>query len=174
MGYGDLKYSTRRRASDKVLGDKASNTAKNLKYDDTKEVLLLWFINILTKSLLHLQINLQQVVVLITNNKYLAEELHKTIIKKLKKRTVYSAFKDKIWSAHSASMQSITSSIKNLDFYYVLLIFFSKYAWFVPLKNKKGATIVNVFQKIPINQPAKQRYRQTKEVDFTIVLLKNG
>ena len=54
MGYGDLKYSTRRRASDKVLGDKASNTAKNLKYDDTKEVLLLWFINILTKSLLHL------------------------------------------------------------------------------------------------------------------------
>ena len=56
-------------------------------------------------------------------------------------------------------MQSITSSIKNLDFYYVLLIFFSKYAWFVPLKNKKDATIVNVFQKIPINQPAKQRYR---------------
>ena len=85
MGYGDLKYSTRRRASDKVLRDKASNTAKNLKYDDTKEVLLLWFINILKKSLLHLQINLQQVVVLITNNKYLAEELHKTITKKLKK-----------------------------------------------------------------------------------------
>ena len=54
MGYGDLKYSTRRTASDKVLRDKASNTAKNLKYDDTKEVLLLWFINILQKSLLHL------------------------------------------------------------------------------------------------------------------------
>ena len=38
--------------------------------------------------------------------------------------------------------------IKDLDFYCVLLIFFSKYAWVVHLKDKKGITMVNTFQKI--------------------------
>ena len=28
------------------------------------------------------------------------------------------------------------------------LILFSKYAWFIPLKDKRGITIVNAFQKI--------------------------
>ena len=35
----------------------------------------------------------------------------------------------------------------DLDFYYVIDIF-SKYAWIVPLKDKKGISIVNAFQKI--------------------------
>ena len=30
----------------------------------------------------------------------------------------------------------------------MLLIFFSKYAWVIPLKDKKGVSIVNAFQKI--------------------------
>ena len=30
----------------------------------------------------------------------------------------------------------------------MLLIFFSKYAWIVPLKDKKGLSIVDAFQKI--------------------------
>ena len=34
--------------------------------------------------------------------------------------------------------------IKDLDFYYVLLIFI---AWVIPLKDKKGTTITNAFQK---------------------------
>ena len=33
MGYGDFKDLKRRRASDKILRDKAFNIAKNLKYD---------------------------------------------------------------------------------------------------------------------------------------------
>ena len=33
MSYGDFKYLARRTASDKVLSDKASNIAKNTKYD---------------------------------------------------------------------------------------------------------------------------------------------
>ena len=37
--------------------------------------------------------------------------------------------------------------MKGLDFYYVIDIF-SKYAWVVPLKDKKGISIVNAFQKI--------------------------
>ena len=37
--------------------------------------------------------------------------------------------------------------MKDLDSYYVLLKF-SKYAWVIPLKNKKGVSIVDTFQKI--------------------------
>ena len=55
MVYGDFKDIKRRTASDKILRDKAFNIAKNL----------LWFINFLIKSPLHLPINLWQVVVLL-------------------------------------------------------------------------------------------------------------
>ena len=37
--------------------------------------------------------------------------------------------------------------IKDSDFYCALLIFLAKFAWVVPLKVKKGWTIINAFQK---------------------------
>ena len=50
------------------------------------------------------------------NNKKLAEELHKPIIKKLKKRTVYSGFKDNIWGADLADIQLISKLNKGFRF----------------------------------------------------------
>ena len=41
------------------------------------------------------------------SSKELAEELHKPIIRKLKKRKVYSSFMDNIWVADLADMQLI-------------------------------------------------------------------
>ena len=38
-------------------------------------------------------------------NGQLAEESHKSILKKIKKKTVFSAFKDNIWGADLADMQ---------------------------------------------------------------------
>ena len=38
-------------------------------------------------------------------NEQLAKELHKPIIRKFKKRKVYSRFKDNIWGANLADMQ---------------------------------------------------------------------
>ena len=72
----------------------------------------------------------------------LAEELHKPIIRKFKKRKAYSTFKDNIWGADLADMQFNKDLTKDLDFYS------SKYAWVVPLKDKKGVSIVNAFQNI--------------------------
>ena len=40
-----------------------------------------------------------------TQNEQLAEELHKPIIGKLKKRKVYSEFKDNIWGVDLGYMQ---------------------------------------------------------------------
>ena len=69
MAYGDFKDLARRTASYKVLRDEAFNIAKILNMINIKEGWFLWFTNVLIKSLLHLQINLRQVVVSLIINK---------------------------------------------------------------------------------------------------------
>ena len=81
-------------------------------------------------------------------NEQLAEELHKPIIRKFKKRKVYSAFKDNIWGANLADMQLISKFNKAFKFLLCVIDIFSKYAWVVPLKDKKGVSIVDAFKKI--------------------------
>ena len=81
-------------------------------------------------------------------NEQLAKELHKPIIRKLKKRKVYSGFRDNIWGAHLADMQLISKFNKGYRFLLCVIDIFSKYAWVVPLEDKKGVSIVNAFQKI--------------------------
>ena len=44
-------------------------------------------------------------------NEYLAEELHKPVTKKFKRRKVYATFKDNIWAADVTEMESL--SFKN-------------------------------------------------------------
>ena len=118
---------------------------------DIKEDWLLWFTNFFIKSSLHLQINLQQVGVAnneIKQNLQLAEKLHKPIIINFKKRTVYSEFKGNIWGSDLADMQLISKLIKGFRFLLCVVDIFSKYAWVVSLKDKKGVSIVNTFEKI--------------------------
>ena len=45
-------------------------------------------------------------------------------------------------------MQLISKLNKGFRFLFCVIDIFSKYAWVVPLKNKKGISIVNAFQKI--------------------------
>ena len=61
---------------------------------------------------------------------------------------MYSVFKDIIWSADLADMQLISKFNKRFRFLLCIIDIFSKYAWVVPLKDKKGVSIVNAFQKI--------------------------
>ena len=81
-------------------------------------------------------------------NELLAAELHKPIIRKLKKRKVHSAFKDNIWGPDLVEMQLINKCNKGVRFLLNVIDIFSKYAWVVPLKDKKGASIVHTFQSI--------------------------
>ena len=67
----------------------------------------------------------------------LAEELHKPIIRNFKKGTVYSGFKDNIWGADLADMHLISKFNKGFRFLLCVTDIFSKYAWVVPLKDKK-------------------------------------
>ena len=86
----------------------------------------------------------------VVNNKentQLADELHKPFIRKFKKRKVYSSFKDYIWGVDLADMQLLSKYNKGYRFLLCVIGIFSKYAWLIPLKDKKGI-IVNGFQKI--------------------------
>ena len=58
---------------------------------------------------------------------------------------MYFSFKGNIWGADLADMQLISKYNKGIRF---LLCMIDKYAWVVPLKDKKGVTVVNVFQSI--------------------------
>ena len=61
---------------------------------------------------------------------------------------MYSSFKDNIWCVDLADMQLISKYNKGIRYLLCVTDLFSKYAWVVPLKDKKGATITNAFQKI--------------------------
>ena len=81
-------------------------------------------------------------------NYQIANGLHKPIIRKFKKRKVYSSFRDNIWGVDLADMQSLSKYNKGIKYLLCAIDLFSKYAWVVPLKDKKRVSIVNAFQKI--------------------------
>ena len=81
-------------------------------------------------------------------NQQLANELRKPIIKKNRKRRVYSSFKDNIWGVDLADIQLISQCNKRIRHLLWAINLVSKYAWVVPLKDKKGITIFNTFQNI--------------------------
>ena len=59
-----------------------------------------------------------------------------------------SAFKDNIWGPDLADMQLLSRYNKEIRFLLCAIDIFSKYAWVVPLKDKKGVSIVAAFQSI--------------------------
>ena len=81
MAHGDFKYLKRRTASDKVLRDKASNIAKNPKYDEYQRVLASMVYNFFDKKSTGSGVNIP-----LEFNEQLAKELHKPIIRNLKKK----------------------------------------------------------------------------------------
>ena len=81
-------------------------------------------------------------------NKELAEELHKPIIRNFNKRKVESPIIKNIWGASLADMQLITKFKIGFRFLLCVSDIYSKYAWVIPLKDKKGVSITNDFQKL--------------------------
>ena len=84
----------------------------------------------------------------IPQNEKLAEELHKPIIRKIKKGKVFLTFRNNIWGADLADMQLVSNFNKGFRFLSCVIYIFSKYAWVIHLKDKEGVSIVNGFQSI--------------------------
>ena len=141
MAYGDFKDLPKRTAADKVLRDKAFKIARDQKYDGCQRGLTSMVYKFFDK-------NSSGSGIVNKENTQLADELHKPIIRKFNKRKVHSSFKDNIWGVDLADMQLLSKFNKGFRFLLCVIDIFSKYAWVIPLKDKKGISIVNVFQII--------------------------
>ena len=150
MAYGDFKDLRKRTAADKVLRDKAFNIAKNLKYDGYQRGLASMVYKFFDKKTKDSGVTLpnKSAIKSTPQNEQLTEELHKPIIRKFKKRKVYSAFKDNIWAEDFADMQLMSKFNKGFKFLFCVIDIYSKYARVVSLKDKKRISIVNAFQSI--------------------------
>ena len=80
-------------------------------------------------------------------NYQLANELHKAIIRTFKKRKKYSSFRDNILGVDLAEMQSRGKYKKGNKYLLCKIDLFSRYGWVIPIKDKKGVSIVNAFKQ---------------------------
>ena len=140
MAHGKSKELTRRTESDKVLRDKAFKIASDSKTDGYQRGLASMVYKFFDKKSSGGAIETEP-------NYQLANELYGQIIRNFKKRKVYSSFKDNIWGVYLADMQSLSKYNKGIRDLLCAIDLFRKYTFFVPLKDKRGISIVNAFQK---------------------------
>ena len=118
----------KRTQSGKILRDKAFNIAKNPKYDGYQRGLASIVYKFFDKT------SAKGSGISNKENSELANELHKPIVRKFKKRKVYSSFKDNIWGIDLADMQLISKYNKGIRYILCVIDLFSKYAFAVLLK----------------------------------------
>ena len=141
MAYGKSKNLAKRTQSDKVLRDKTFKIASDRISDGYQRRLA---------SIVYKFIDKKSWRSGVATEPYyqLANELHKQIIRKFKRWKVYLSFRDNIWSVDLAGMQSLSKYNKGIKYLLGAIDLFSKYAWIVPLKDKRGISIVYAFQKV--------------------------
>ena len=153
MAYGKTKGLIKRTQSDKVLKNKTFKIASDPKYDGYQRGLASMIYKFFDKkskgsgiisSLANKSAN--------EPNSQQANELHKPIIRKSKKRRVYSSFRDNIWDYDLADMQSLSIYNKGIKYLLCAIDLLRKYPWFVPIKDKKRIRIVNAAKKIISNR----------------------
>ena len=140
MAYCKSKDLAKRTQSDKVLRDKAFNIASDPKYHGYQRGLASMVYKFFDKRSSWSGVDAE-------TNYQLASELHEQIIKKSKRRKVYSSFRDNIWSVNLTDMQSLSKYNKGIKYLLCAIDLFIKYAWVVPLKDKKELVLVTHFKK---------------------------
>ena len=140
MAYGKTKDLVKRTQSNKVLKDKAFKIVSNPNNDGYQRGLA---------SMVYKFFDKKSIGSGIVNepNYQLTNELHKPTIRKFKRRKVYSFFRDNIWGVDLGDMQSLSKYSKGIKHLLCAVDLFSKYAWVVPIKDKKGTSIINAFKK---------------------------
>ena len=124
MAYSKYNNLEKRTQSDIVLKNKAFKIASNSRHNGYERRLASMVYKFFDKKSKGSGFKNQQ----------LANEQHKTIIKN-------------IWGVYLAHMQLISKHNKGVKCLVCVIDLFSKYDWVVPLKDKKGVSIVNAFQK---------------------------
>ena len=116
--YSDSKDLAKRTISDNILRDRAYEIAKYRFYDGYQRAvssMVDTFFDKKTGS----RINVKE---------QLAEELHKPVIKRFKRRKVNGRFKDNTWAADLAEMESLSRKNKSVKYLSCVVDVSSKYA----------------------------------------------
>ena len=79
-----------------------------------------------------------------------------------KKIIVYLSYRGNIWGVDLADMQPLSKYNKGIKYLLCAIDLFSKYAWVIPIKDKKGTSIANAFKKI-ISKKKQSRVQRTKK-----------
>ena len=111
----------RRRTVDKVLRDKTFNIAKNPKYDGYQKGLASMVYRFFGKNAAVGAVKHETI-----QNKELAKELQKPIIRKFEKRKVHSSFIFNIWGADLADMKLLSKFINRIYFLLWVIDIYSK------------------------------------------------
>ena len=152
--YADHKDLINRTEADKVLRDEAYDIASNPEYDGYQRGLASMVYKFFDKkataepSAKHVMRSGIKKDTTKSSSLILADELHKPIIKKFNNKKVYSQFKDNIWGVDLADMQSLSKKNKGIKYLLCAIDLYSKYAFVAPLKDKKGISVTNGFNKI--------------------------
>ena len=141
--YADHKDLINRTEADKVLKDKAYDIASNPEYDGYQRGLASMVYKFFDKKSTGSSFKKLK-----NSSSILANDFHKPIIRKFDKRKVYSQFKDNIWGVDLADMQSLSRKNKGIKYLLCAIDLYSKYAFVISLKDKKGISILNAFNKI--------------------------
>ena len=149
------------------MRDKAFKIASDPKYDGYQRGLASMVYRFFDKK------SIGSGVATIEPNYQLANKLHKQIIRKFKRQKVYSSFRDNIWGVDLADIQSLSKYNKEIKYLLCAIDLFSKYAWVVPLKDKRGISIVNAFPKIVSRGRKPNKYGLIKMVNFAIIFLRD-
>ena len=131
--YADHKDLINRTEADKVLRDKAYDIASNPKYDGYQRGLASMVYKFFDKKSTGSGFKKLK-----NSSSILADELHKPIIKEFDKRKLYLQFKDNIWGVDLVDMQSLSRKNKDIKYLLCVIDLYSKYAFVIPLKDKKG------------------------------------
>ena len=104
--YSDSKDLAKKTISEKILKDRVYEIARNRNYNGYQRTLASMVYKLFDKK----------TGSGVSVNEQLAEELHKPVIKKFKRRKVYTRFKENIWVAALTEMESLSSKNKNVKY----------------------------------------------------------
>ena len=137
----DVDYTLAKNLKDKhIAGEKMIKAINELPYNQQQYGTFLDKNIIRSKRKLGLGIE--------NHNIILSEELHKSKRKNYPRRRIIVNHIDEIFAADLVEMQKFAKLNKRYRYLITCFDIFSKFAWVIPLKDKRGITIKNALEKI--------------------------
>lgn len=97
------------------------------------------------------------------SKRQVVEELHKPARRNFKRRHVIIKGYDDLWQADLVEMIPYSSQNKGFNYLMTVIDTFSKFAWAIPMKNKKGITVAKGMEQIFMDSSRTPKNLQTDD-----------